>query len=76
MTRGGKIELERLRITFRLRANGRNNSQPLLAYNVGSCCVWHMAKSLTGFKLCATTPNTTQQHATGCENGRDVWRLP
>ena len=26
-------------------------------------------KSLTGFKLCATTPNNTQQHATGCANG-------
>ena len=36
------------------RANGRNI--------VGSCCVrLHVAKSLTGFKLCATTPNNTQQ---------------
>ena len=25
-------------------------------------------KSLTGFKLCATTPNNTQQHATRCAN--------
>ena len=33
---------------------------------VGSCWL----KSLTGFKLCITTPNNTQQHATGCANGR------
>ena len=26
-------------------------------------------KSLTGFKLCAATPNNTQQLATGCANG-------
>ena len=40
----------------RLRANRRNN--------VGSCCVrLIVAKSLTGFKLCATNPNNTQQHA-------------
>ena len=38
----------------RLRANGRNNSQ--------QCCVrLHEAKSLTGFKLCATTSNNMQQ---------------
>ena len=36
------------------RANGRNI--------VGGCCVrLHVTKSLTGFKLCATTPNNTQQ---------------
>ena len=30
--------------------------------NVGSCCVrLHGAKSLTGVKLCAVTPNNTQQ---------------
>ena len=32
--------------------------------NVGSCWL----KSLTGFKLCATTCNNIQQHATGCAN--------
>ena len=45
------------RLYFQLRANGRSNSQQY----------WvrlHGAKSLTGFKLCATTPNNTQQHAT------------
>ena len=36
--------------------------------NVGSC--W--PKSLTGFKLCATTGNNIQQHATGCANGRNI----
>ena len=33
--------------------------------NVGSCWL----KSLTGFKLCATTRNNIHQHATGCANG-------
>ena len=33
--------------------------------NVGSCRL----KRLTGFKLCVTTPNNMQQHATGCANG-------
>ena len=33
----------------------------------------HGAKSLTGFKLCATTPNDTQQHATECENRRNTY---
>ena len=37
--------------------------------NVGSFIVrLHVAKSVTGFKLCATTPNNTQQHETGCAN--------
>ena len=37
------------------------------------CCVrLHGAKSLTGFKLCATTRNNIQQHATGCANGRNM----
>ena len=31
-----------------------------------------VAKSLTGFKLCATTPNNTQQHATGCADRRNM----
>ena len=39
---------------IKLRANRRNNSQ--------QCCVrLHGAKSLTGFKLCATTHNNMQQ---------------
>ena len=38
--------------------------------NVGSCCL----KSLTGVKLCATTRNNIQQHATGCANGRNMQR--
>ena len=38
---------------------------------VGSCWL----KSLTGFKLCATTPNKTQQHATGCANGSNIVAL-
>ena len=46
--------------TLRLRANRRNNSQ--------QCCVrLHGAKSMTGFKLCATTCNRVckqTQHVT------------
>ena len=30
-------------------------------------------KSLTGFKLRATTPNNTPQHSTECVNGRNTW---
>ena len=37
--------------------------------NVGSCWL----KSLTGFKLCSTTRNNIQQHATGCANRRNMW---
>ena len=29
-------------------------------------------RSLIGFKLCATTPNNTQQHATGCETDANM----
>ena len=37
--------------------------------NAGSFIVrLHVAKSVTGFKLCATTPSNTQQHETGCAN--------
>ena len=36
--------------------------------NVGS--FW--LKCLTGFKVCATTPNNMQHHATGCANGRNM----
>ena len=41
---------------LKLRANGRKISQHCWANNVGSRRVrLHVAKSLTGFKLCATT---------------------
>ena len=33
---------------------------------------WVIHKSSIGFELCATTPNNTQQHATGCANVRNV----
>ena len=33
---------------------------------------WELLKSLTGFKLCATTRNNIQQHVTGCANGRNM----
>ena len=38
--------------------------------NVGKGHIWvHVAKHLTDFKLCTTTPNNTQQHATVYANG-------
>jgi len=40
---------------------------------VGSCFVrLHVALSLTGFNICPTTPNNTQQQAKGCANGRNM----
>ena len=52
---------------LKLCANGCNNSQHCWPNNIGSCCIcFHMAKSLTGFKLCTTTPDNTQQPATTC----------
>ena len=40
---------------------------------VGSYCVrLYVARSLNGFKLCTTTRNNIQQHATGCANGRNM----
>ena len=52
----------------------RTHKLPILfPNNVGSCCVrFHAAKSLTGFKLCTTIPNNTQQHSTGCANRRNM----
>ena len=31
-----------------------------------------LAQRLTGFKLCATTPNNMKQNATGSANGRNM----
>ena len=59
----------------RFGSRGPNECWSLLAVanNAGSCCVrLHVAKSLTGFKLCTTTPNNKEQHATGCANGRTM----
>ena len=62
-----------LSLNIKLRTNGHNNSQHCWPNNVGSCCVClHAAKSLTCFKLCSTTPNNTQPHATGCANRGNV----
>ena len=62
-----------LSLNIKLRTNGHNNSQHCWPNNVGSCCLClNAAKSLTCFKLCATTPNNTQPHATGCAKRRNV----
>ena len=52
----------------------RTQQLPTTLGPVGQQCCnrLHGAKSLTGFKLCATTSNNTQQHATGCANGRNM----
>ena len=55
---------------LKLRVNGRNI--------VGSCCVpFHVAKSLTGFKLSATTPNNMQQgvQTDATCNRQQCWEL-
>ena len=31
-----------------------------------------IAKSLTAYKNCSTTPNNTQKYAAGCDDGRSV----
>ena len=67
--KGVKMKKHKVKVkgskVIELRANGRNNSQ--------QCCVrLHGAKSLSRFKLCATTRNNIQQHATGCANGRNM----
>ena len=47
----------------------KRTQQLMLSY----CVRLHVAKSFDrGFKLCATTTNNTQQHVTGCENGRNM----
>ena len=60
-------------------ANGRNIvAWPTTPKNVGSRCVClHLAKSLTGFKLNATTPNNMQQGVQTNEtcNIQQCWEL-
>ena len=51
-----------LSLNIKLRTNGHNNSQHCWPNNVGSCCVClNAAKSLTCFKLSATTRSHMQQ---------------
>ena len=58
-------------LEHKLRANGCNST--MLGVVGQQCCVrLHGAKSLIGFKHCATTPNNTQKHATGSANGRNM----
>ena len=63
---------ELLRPCWQWCANGLNNQQHCWANNVGSCCVrLYVAKSLTGFKLGATTRNRVWKrtlHVTGAPN--------
>ena len=54
----------------KLSANGRNNSQQ--CWELLRRFAHGASQRLTGFKLCETPPNVTQQHATGCANGRNM----
>ena len=61
---------------FSSRALSRVQTDATLLANNSQHC-WellnlYVAKSLTGFKLCTTTCNNIQQHATGCTNGRNM----
>ena len=51
---------------FKLRTCKRTQQLPTMLGVVQCCIRLHAAKSLTGFKLSATTPDNTLQHATGC----------
>ena len=50
----------------RTQANNSNNCWPTM---LG----FHVARSLTDFKICVTSPNNIQQDATGCANGRNMY---
>ena len=64
---GRKFDRHLCERSLRPGAHGRNMVGQQLPQQcwtdiVGSCCVrLHVAKSLTGFKLCASTPNNTQR---------------
>ena len=69
------------RLSFRNYKSCVYNCDDLLLYNRSNNVALrfgdHKAKEilgvvLTGFKLCATTSNNTQQHATWCANGRNM----
>ena len=52
-------------LLFKPCANGRNIVESFSFY-------LHVAKGLSGFKLCATSPNNMQLHATSYENRRNM----
>ena len=56
-------------ILIKLCANGHNNFQHCWSNDVGICCVRVCSSAQTD----ATTPNNSQQHATGCANRRNIW---
>ena len=58
--------------SFKLRTCKQTQQLPTMLGVDQYCIRLLVAKSLTGFKLCATTPNNTQQHATRYANGRSV----
>ena len=64
----------RVTFSFQLRENGRNNSQHCWPNIAGSCCVrLHVAKSLNGFKLCATTRRGVPRHFLFVSLGGAYW---
>ena len=69
-----KIVMECLTSMRRAGKAMRKRTQQLpTMLEVVQCCIrLQVAKSLSGFKLCAATPDNTLQHAIGCANGRKV----
>ena len=65
--------LRRFARGFKLRTCKRTQQLPTMLEVVQCCIRLQVAKSLSGFKLCAATPDNTLQHAIGCANGRKVW---
>ena len=56
-----------------LDANGRKPTTPNNCWP--TMLGLHVARSLTDFKICVTTPKNMQQDATGCANERNVYHL-
>ena len=49
-----------------------NGSNIVAAITEQKKCWELLAENLTGFKVCETTRNNIQQHATECANGRNM----
>ena len=54
-----------------LHANGRKPTTPNNCWP--RMLGFHVARSLTDFKICVTTPKNMQQDATGCANERNMY---
>ena len=59
------------RAFVKLRANGRKPTTPNNCWP--TMLGFHVARSLTDFKICVTTLKNMQQDATGCANERNMY---